>query len=223
MAHSPSLGHQGAETTASVMKITTKSSPKVRPSTESSIVLARARRHMSCTPFQEYVVGLGANLGDRRAWLEAGARAVADLGRVLAVSSLYDTHPVGPPQPRYLNAALRFRSALTPDELLQAVLAAEQRLGRVREQRWAPRIIDLDILWGPGLVVATPRLVVPHPELHKRAFALVPLLDVAPEAADPRTLQPYRDCLSRLPDELPQRIGGDEWGRDLVQVRQARE
>jgi 2-amino-4-hydroxy-6-hydroxymethyldihydropteridine diphosphokinase len=76
-------------------------------------------------------------------------------------------------------------------QLLDELLAIERRLGRVRKERWGPRTIDLDILWIDGLVVDTPRLVVPHPWLRERAFALVPMLELVPEAADPRTGEPY--------------------------------
>jgi 2-amino-4-hydroxy-6-hydroxymethyldihydropteridine diphosphokinase len=76
-------------------------------------------------------------------------------------------------------------------QLLDELLAIERRLGRVRKERWGPRNIDLDILWIDGLVVDTPRLVVPHPSLRERAFALVPMLELVPDAADPRTGERY--------------------------------
>jgi len=105
----------------------------------------------------------------------------------LASSRLYATAPVGPPQPDYLNAAILVECTQEPAALLQALLSIEAELGRVRAERWGPRVIDLDVLWGPGLVVDEPALVVPHPRLTERDFALLPLLDVAPDARDPRT------------------------------------
>lgn len=86
-----------------------------------------------------------------------------------------------------MNAALLVDWEGEPILLLDALLAIEAELGRVRDVRWGPRVIDLDVLWIEGVVIGHPRLVVPHPRLHERAFALAPLLEVAPEAADPRT------------------------------------
>ncbi len=123
------------------------------------------------------VIGLGSNLGDSRRLLATAALEIERLGRPRGRSSLYETEPVGPPQPRFLNAALRLDIGLAPDALLEALLGIERRLGRVRNERWGPRLIDLDILWAKGTAVATPALSVPHPELRKRAFALFPLLE----------------------------------------------
>ena len=132
------------------------------------------------------VVGLGANVGDRLASLRAAVRALGERCDLEATSRVYETAPVGgPQQDDYLNAAVRVEWPGTPEELLDAVLAIEQSLGRVRRERWGPRVIDLDVLWIEGLAVASERLVVPHPRLIERAFALVPLLDVAPDATDP--------------------------------------
>ena len=140
------------------------------------------------TPF-DVVVGLGSNLGDRLAHLERAVRSMSGAFDVSALSSVYETAPVGPPQPDYLNAAVRLGTTLRPERILEVLLGFEVDDGRVRsaEHRWGPRTIDLDILWIDGLVVAAPSLTVPHPRLTERAFALLPLLDVAPEAGDPRT------------------------------------
>ncbi len=123
-------------------------------------------------------VGLGANLGDRRLAFD---RALAQLpGVVEAVSPIYETAPVGPPQPSFLNAAVRLRTPLSPLALLDALLEIERALGRdrQRETRWGPRTLDLDVLLWPGRALREPRLHVPHPRLGERAFALAPLLDV---------------------------------------------
>jgi 2-amino-4-hydroxy-6-hydroxymethyldihydropteridine diphosphokinase len=132
-----------------------------------------------------YVIGLGANLGDRLSTLRQAVGRLESLGRRLAISQLYETDPVAPPQPDYLNAALLLETALAPAELLDALLAIERELGRERRERWGPRTLDLDLLYGPNLIVNEPSLTLPHPELHRRAFALVPLLEVAPDAVDP--------------------------------------
>ncbi len=131
------------------------------------------------------IVGVGSNLGPRDTTI-AQARAMLDSDEeivVEAMSPFYETEPLGPPQPRYLNAALRVRTELSPVALLDALLGVERALGRLRDPglRWGPRTIDLDLLWCDHGEVRFPRLTVPHPELEKRAFALAPLLDVAPE------------------------------------------
>lgn len=132
----------------------------------------------------EFVIGLGSNLGAPRTNLAQGAtllHAQPEL-TLLALSRVYDTAPVGPPQPRYLNAALRLATSLAPEALLDRLLAVERALGRVRDVRWGPRTLDLDVLWAEQ-PFASARLEVPHPRLCERAFALAPLLDVAPELA----------------------------------------
>ena len=134
------------------------------------------------------VVGLGANLGDRIASLRAAVALLGAVSQIEATSRVYETKPVGgPPQGDFLNAAVCVVWSGAPDDLLDALLAIEAGLGRVRRERWGPRIIDLDVLWIEGLAFASERLVVPHPRLLDRAFALVPLLEVVPGARDPRT------------------------------------
>ena len=120
------------------------------------------------------------------------------IGRIAVVGSrsrVYETAPLGKTdQPSFLNAAIAVQWAGSPLELLHALLAIEEALGRIRSQdtvRWGPRIIDLDVLWIDGVVIDDARLVVPHPRLAERAFALVPMLEVAPDAVDPQTQRPY--------------------------------
>jgi 2-amino-4-hydroxy-6-hydroxymethyldihydropteridine diphosphokinase len=145
-----------------------------------------------------YVVGLGANLGDRRATLRAAVEALGQVDSVRAVSSLYETEPVGPPQPSFYNAAVLLESVLTPHQVLEQLLGIERQHGRERRERWGPRTLDLDILHRPDLVLDDPALTLPHPELTRRAFALAPLLDVFPDARDPRTGTAYADILASL-------------------------
>lgn len=134
------------------------------------------------------VVGLGANLGDRLATMRAALEALARVSTIEKVSSVYRTAPVGgPPQPDYLNAAVLVEVEAGPRELLHSLLSIEAGLGRERRERNGPRVIDLDILWIDGIVVKSEELEVPHPRLKERAFALVPMLEVAPGAKDPRT------------------------------------
>jgi 2-amino-4-hydroxy-6-hydroxymethyldihydropteridine diphosphokinase len=133
------------------------------------------------------VIGLGSNLGERLEHLRAAVRGLGRSGRIVRVSRLYETAPMGPPQPRYLNAAVLLETDVDPVALLDALLALEAEGGRVRGDTWGPRTIDLDILWIEGRPVDDPRLVVPHPRLTERAFALIPMLEVVPDAVDPRT------------------------------------
>lgn len=128
------------------------------------------------------VVGLGSNLGSREECLRAALDLLeATEGvRLVACSRLYCTEPVGPPQPCFLNAAVRLETRFGPRPLLARLLAVEAELGRVRDVRWGPRVLDLDVLWSDQPVEA-PDLHVPHPRLEQRPFALAPLLDVAPE------------------------------------------
>jgi 2-amino-4-hydroxy-6-hydroxymethyldihydropteridine diphosphokinase len=144
------------------------------------------------------VVGLGSNLGDRRALFEQALRALAANTRIVGISSLYETVPVGPQQPLFLNAAVRISTREDPEPLLARLLDIERAAGRVRRERWGPRTLDLDLLWIDGRIVDSAVLTVPHPELLGRAFALLPLLDVAPEASDPRTGRRYAEVIPGL-------------------------
>jgi 2-amino-4-hydroxy-6-hydroxymethyldihydropteridine diphosphokinase len=160
---------------------------------------------------RRYVVGLGANLGERLGSLQSGVVALSEHGKLLDVSHLYETAAVGPPQPDYLNAAVLLESSLAPAALLTVLLEVERRQGRVRRERWGPRTLDLDLLFSPALIVHEPHLKLPHPELGRRAFALAPLVDVMPDARDPSSGAPYAQLL----DEL------DREGVRLVQPRHA--
>ena len=129
------------------------------------------------------MIGLGTNLGDRVSNL-VRARDALETTPGIAItdpSSIVETDAHGPPQPRYLNAALRIETSLDAEALLDACLEVERSLGRVRNERWGPRTIDLDILYLHGLSLHTERVIVPHPRLLDRAFALGPLLEVMPE------------------------------------------
>jgi 2-amino-4-hydroxy-6-hydroxymethyldihydropteridine diphosphokinase len=134
------------------------------------------------------VIGIGANLGDRLATMRAAVSEIARFAHVEKTSRVYATAPVGGPlQPEFLNAAASVLYGGAPFDLLDRLQGVEAHFGRVRAEVWGPRTLDLDLLWIEGLAVDAPRLVVPHRRLHERAFALVPLLELAPGARDPRT------------------------------------
>ena len=132
-------------------------------------------------------IGLGSNLGDRLAALREAVRRLGELGEVEAVSSVYETDPVGhAAQPPFLNAVARLRTELAPRELLAALLGIEADLGRIRSFRNAPRRLDLDLLLYNDISLEDEGLRVPHPRLHERAFVLVPLAEIAPGVVHPR-------------------------------------
>jgi 2-amino-4-hydroxy-6-hydroxymethyldihydropteridine diphosphokinase len=133
-------------------------------------------------------VGLGSNMGDRLAILDAAVRALDadERTHVMAVSRVYETEPVGGPvQEPYLNAVAVLETDRDPAALLELLQAVETLLGRVRTERWGPRTADLDLLLWDGPPIDEPGLVVPHPRAKERAFVLVPLLDADPIAAFP--------------------------------------
>ncbi len=138
----------------------------------------------------ETTFGLGSNLGDRLAHLQAAVDVIAscavrDGAPALRISAVYETAPVGPAQPDYLNAVVV--AALPPDvDPLELALRAEAERGRVRDVRWGPRTLDVDVLDIAGRTIERPGLTVPHPHAAERAFVLVPWADVAPDATVPR-------------------------------------
>lgn len=141
-------------------------------------------------------LGLGSNLGDRLAHLQAavdGLAATPDV-HVVAVSRVYETAPVGgPPQDDYLNAVVAVDTVLDPHELLAVAQRLEAGEQRVRAERWGPRTLDVDVLLVGDEHVAEPDLVVPHPRMSERAFVLVPLADVAPDLVAAATLEALPD------------------------------
>ncbi|HLL02395.1 MAG TPA: 2-amino-4-hydroxy-6-hydroxymethyldihydropteridine diphosphokinase [Myxococcaceae bacterium] len=159
-------------------------------------------------------VGLGSNEGDREAHLVAALQALSriDAVAVLRCSSLFDSAPVGPSQPRFLNAVVALECCLPPLRLLTILKRIEEDLGRRRDgTRWGPRPIDLDILVWDGEVVAEPNLQVPHLELHKRRFALEPLAEIAPELQHPVLGVTVKEMLSHLAPQDVRRLMATQW------------
>jgi 2-amino-4-hydroxy-6-hydroxymethyldihydropteridine diphosphokinase len=146
-------------------------------------------------PRRRAYLGLGSNVGDRAAQLQLAVDGLAArAGRVVAISPVYETEPVGgPPQPDYLNAVVAVETGLSPRELLRVAKELEAEAGRepppgpgvspeeIADRRWGPRPLDVDVLMIGAERVDEPDLVVPHPRIHQRAFVLAPLADVAPD------------------------------------------
>ncbi|HHE32092.1 MAG TPA: 2-amino-4-hydroxy-6-hydroxymethyldihydropteridine diphosphokinase [Chlorobaculum parvum] len=155
-------------------------------------------------------IGIGSNVGDRLAYLQGAVDRLAklELTSVTSVSRVYMTEPFGDPdQERYFNAVAAIETVLDPTELRSACKAIERDLGRPDEyQRWSPRTIDLDILLYGDLCIETELLSIPHAEMHRRKFVLVPLLDIAnPE--HPRLLRPIAELLKSCGDSsVPVRL-----------------
>lgn len=164
-------------------------------------------------------IGLGSNLGDRRGHLRAALRGLAELGRVRAVSALYETEPVGlRAQPEFLNAVALLETELAARALLEGLLDIEARCGRVRtEEKNGPRTLDLDLLLYGEAVIDETGLEVPHPRLHERRFVLEPLASLAPALRHPRLGRTASELLAELRDaSAVRRVEGPEWAADLV-------
>jgi 2-amino-4-hydroxy-6-hydroxymethyldihydropteridine diphosphokinase len=154
-------------------------------------------------------VGLGGNVGDAVATVRAAIEELSRLPatRLLRASRLYRTPAWGVrEQADFINAVVLLETSLGPRALLERMLDVERSFGRERRERWGPRVLDLDLLLHGDDVIDEPGVRVPHPHLHERAFALVPLLDVSPDATIPRH-GPARDILSALACEGIQAVG----------------
>ncbi|HEX9052123.1 MAG TPA: 2-amino-4-hydroxy-6-hydroxymethyldihydropteridine diphosphokinase [Anaeromyxobacter sp.] len=149
-------------------------------------------------------VGVGSNLGDRWARLALAARALRAEPRValLRASRVWDAAPLGPPQPRYLNAVLEVEALGAAPALLRVLQRIEREGGRRRTPvRWSARTLDLDVLLFGDEVIRTPRLVVPHPGLVSRRFVLAPLAELCPDRVVPGTGRTVAQLLALVPPE----------------------
>jgi 2-amino-4-hydroxy-6-hydroxymethyldihydropteridine diphosphokinase len=130
-------------------------------------------------------LGLGSNMGDRLRYLRDAVATLAEVGPT-RVSPVYETAPVGGPddQGPYLNLAVELRTDRSPRDLLGVCHRLEAAAGRVRDVRWGPRTLDVDVLWVEGMTVDEPDLEVPHPRMWERRFVMAPLHDLAPDLFD---------------------------------------
>ena len=134
-------------------------------------------------------IALGSNLGDSLNILESALQHLAQTPGIilLKVSSWYQTSPLGPAQPDYLNGCALLEVTLAPQAVLATLLSIEDQFGRVRQERWGARTLDLDLLLYGDRVLETADLILPHPRMAERAFVLVPLAEIAPDLIDPRS------------------------------------
>ena len=148
---------------------------------------------------------LGSNLGDRNALIEEAIVAIQqEIGQVSSRSSIYETAAWGKEdQPGFLNIALGVATTLGAQEVLVRALNIEKDLGRVRLEKWGARLIDIDIIfYGDEVISIAGQLEVPHPEMHKRKFVLVPMAEIASNYIHPVLNQTLPEILSSLPDDL---------------------
>jgi 2-amino-4-hydroxy-6-hydroxymethyldihydropteridine diphosphokinase len=133
------------------------------------------------------VLGLGSNLGDRKKNLEQAAVLLADNGSLLLKeSSVYETEPWGnKDQPVFYNQVVEIETTYNASALMTLILEIEKQMGRIRKEKWEPRVIDIDILFFNDEIISTENLTVPHPHLHERKFVLIPLKEILPNYIHP--------------------------------------
>ncbi|MBE7175255.1 MAG: 2-amino-4-hydroxy-6-hydroxymethyldihydropteridine diphosphokinase [Mucilaginibacter polytrichastri] len=152
----------------------------------------------------QFFLSLGSNMGDRDANLKQAIRFIhSEIGAVSGQSDVYETEPWGnTEQDAFLNQIIIVASELPPADALHHILAIEEKMGRKRLLRWGPRLIDIDILLCDDLVIDSPGLIIPHPEMHKRRFILEPIAQLSPYKIHPVLKKSMADLYNNLSDPL---------------------
>ena len=145
----------------------------------------------------EVAIALGSNLGESRNILASSLMTLDKISgiEVKKKSSWYQTIPIGPPQPDYINSCAILKVTLNPEELLKTLLEVEIKFGRQRREKWGARTLDLDVILFDNIIYNTPGLEIPHPRMRERGFVLVPLAEIAPEWVDPITGKTIKQLL----------------------------
>ena len=147
------------------------------------------------------IIHTGSNLGFRATYLLGAIEAFKELGEIKAVSSVYETEPWGnSDQPMYLNQAVELLTELSPRELLQELRRIEGSMGRIRDEKWGPRTIDLDIIFYGDWIIEEDTLTIPHPHTHERAFVLIPLLEICADRIHPKLQLPVWELYDQCTD-----------------------
>ena len=157
-----------------------------------------------CSIMNKAYLLTGGNIGDRRQHLSSAFASInKECGPVVKASAIYETAAWGKnDQPCFLNQVLEIQTSLLPRQLLKVVLAVEKKIGRVRQEKYGPRIIDIDILLYNDKVYQTPSLKIPHPQMQNRRFVLAPLAEIAPDLLHPGFKKTIRELLAICPDDL---------------------
>ncbi len=156
-------------------------------------------RESNITPIQ-VLLALGSNLGNREGYIRCALQGLSAKKGVylVSVSDMFETEPIGPPQPDYINAAALIETTLTPNELLLFCKELELQAGRQPSERWGARTLDIDIVLFGCLTIETPQLTIPHPEFRRREFVLKPCSQIAPGMIDPITEKSVQCLLKEL-------------------------
>jgi 2-amino-4-hydroxy-6-hydroxymethyldihydropteridine diphosphokinase len=145
-------------------------------------------------------IGLGSNLGDSRSILTGAIERLQIHPQIelITISSFYLTAPIGPAQPDYINACTTIQTSLVPLDLLDVLHSIESDFGRVRQEVWGARTLDLDLLLYDNLIINLPTLQIPHPRMLERAFVLIPLAEISPDWIEPRSGQSISTLCNKL-------------------------
>jgi 2-amino-4-hydroxy-6-hydroxymethyldihydropteridine diphosphokinase len=156
-----------------------------------------------CWTEHRSAIALGSNLGDSLTILQQACASLAETEGIelISCSSWYQTQPIGPPQPDYLNGCVLVKTKLSPLDLLKCLWQIEQQFGRERKERWGARTLDLDIILYDNLIMNNPDLQIPHPRMRERAFVLIPLAEIAPNWLEPVTGEKIIDLKNKFNQE----------------------